>query len=117
MICASVSLRFESFQVHSRTFAPQPPQSFIHGDAGKPCRKRGIAAKAVQMGKGVDIRFLDHIFGFAIIPQDAAGDPVKPAIVPLHDGAKRRVVTGERAPNEFGIVGRDGNIAAQALIS
>src|SRR5450759_855283 len=47
------SLRFESLQPDSRTYAPQPPQRFIHGDAGKPCRKTGLAAKAVQMGKGV----------------------------------------------------------------
>jgi hypothetical protein len=97
------SLRFESFQLDSRTFAPQPPQSFIHGDAGKPCRKTRIAAKALQMGKGVDIGFLDDIFGFAVVAQDASGDPVKPAIVPLHDSAKRRVITGERTPHEFGI--------------
>jgi hypothetical protein len=57
------------------------------------------------MGKSVDIRFLDGIFGFAVISQDAAGDPVKPAIVPLHDGAERPVVTGECTPNELGIVG------------
>jgi hypothetical protein len=61
------------------------------------------------MGKGVDIGFLDDIFGFSIVPQDAAGDPVKPAIVPLHDGAKRCIVTGKRAPHEFGIVGWDRN--------
>jgi hypothetical protein len=28
-----------------------------------------------------------------------------PAIVPLHDGAERCVVTGECTPNELGIVG------------
>ncbi len=104
------SLRVESFQVHRLTFAPQPPQSFIHGDAGKPCRKSGIAAKAAEMGKGGDIRLLDDIFGFAAIPQDASGDPVKSAVVPLHDGAKRHVVTGECAPHEFGFVGRDATM-------
>ncbi len=55
-----------------------------------------IAAKAAEMRKGVDIRFLDGIFGFAIIPQDAAGDPVNPAIVPLHDSAERGAITGAR---------------------
>jgi hypothetical protein len=104
------SFRSESFQVHSRAFTPQPPQGFIHGDAGKPCRKTGIAAKAAEIGKGFDIRFLDHIFGFGFIPQNAAGDPVQAAIVPLHDDAKRHVVTGERTPNEFDIVGRAGNM-------
>ena len=110
-------MRFKSFQVDSQTFAPQPPQSFIHGDAGKPCRKTGIAAKAIQMGKSVDIGFLDDIFGFAVISQDAARDPVKPAIVPLHDGAKRRIVARKRTPHEFGIVGWDRQYGARALIS
>jgi hypothetical protein len=103
------SLRFERIQVDSQTFAPQPPQSFIHGDAGKPCRKTGIAAKAIQMGKSADIGFLDGIFGFGVVPQDAAGDPVKPTIVPLHDDTKCSIVTRKRAPYEFGIVGWDRN--------
>ena len=104
------SLRFERIQVDSQTFAPQPPQSFIHGDAGKPCRKTGIAAKAIQMGKSADIGFLNDIFGFSVVSQDAAGDPVKPAILPLHDGTKCRIVTRKRAPHEFGIVGWDRNM-------
>ena len=103
-------LRFKSFQVYSRTLAPQPPQCFVHDDAGKPRGKARIAAISIEMGEGVDIGFLDDIFGFAVIPQDAARNPIKPAIVPLHDGAKRRFVTSERAPHEFSIVGREGNM-------
>jgi hypothetical protein len=110
------SLRFESFQVHNRALTPQPPQGFVHGDAGKPCRKAGVAANPAQTGKGGDIRFLDHIFGFAVIPQNAARNPIKSAIVPLHDGTKCRVVTGEGAPYEFGIAGRDGNMASPAKL-
>jgi len=30
--------------------------------------------------------------------------------VPLHDGAERRIVTGECTPHEFGIVGWDSNM-------
>jgi hypothetical protein len=91
------SLRFERIQVDSQTIARQAPQSFIHGDAGKPGRKTGIAAKAI------------HIFGFGVVPQDAAGDPVKPPIVPLHDDTKCDIVTRKRAPHKFGIVGWDRN--------
>lgn len=40
-------------QPNSRTIAPQPPHSFIHGNLGKPCRKPGLIEKAVQMGKPV----------------------------------------------------------------
>jgi hypothetical protein len=61
------------------------------------------------MGKSADIGFLDGIFGFGVVPQDAAGDPVKPTIVPLHDDAKCSIVTRKRSPYEFGIVGWDPN--------
>lgn len=61
------------------------------------------------MREGIHIGFLDDIFGFAVVPQDAASDPVKSPIVPLHNNAKRRTVTGKRAPHEFGIVRWDRN--------
>jgi hypothetical protein len=56
------------------------------------------------MREGIHIGFLDDIFGFAVVPQDAASDPVKPPIVPLYNNAERRTVTGKRAPHAFGIV-------------
>jgi hypothetical protein len=55
---------------------------------------------------GVDIRFLDEIVGSAIITQNAAGDPVKPAIVPLHDGVECR---GVRAIAPRGASARSGH--------
>jgi hypothetical protein len=62
------------------------------------------------MGESVDVGFLDDIFGFVVISQDAAGDPVKSTIVPLHDGSECRVVTGECTPHKCGIVGRDADM-------
>jgi len=70
----------------------------------------GIAPEAAKMGESLDISFLDNIFSFAVISHYAASDPVKLAIVPLHDGAKRRLITGERPPNELGIARRAGNL-------
>ena len=56
------------------------------------------------MRKGVQISFLDDVFGFAVVPYYAPGDPVEPAIMPLHDRAECRALVGERATHEFGIV-------------
>jgi hypothetical protein len=61
------------------------------------------------MSEGIDIGLLHDIFGFAIVPQDAAGDPVKSAIVPLHDCAERRLITAERTPHQLGLFEAVGN--------
>ena len=59
------------------------------------------------MGERADIGFLDHVLGLAVIAQDAAGDPVEPAIVRLHDGANGRLVAAAGAPDQVGIDGSD----------
>ena len=57
------------------------------------------------MGEGPDVGFLDHVFGFAVVAQDAAGDPVEPAIVRLHDRANGRLVAATGALDQFGVSG------------
>ncbi len=69
-----------------------------------------IPAKAAKMGKRFDIGFLDGVLGFALVAQNAARDPVQAAVVPLHDGAERRVVPVKGPPDEFGIGGLGGDI-------
>jgi hypothetical protein len=44
------------------------------------------------MGEGPDIGFLDDVLGLAVVAQDAAGEPVQPAIVGLDDGADCRLI-------------------------
>jgi hypothetical protein len=61
------------------------------------------------MLEGIHVGFLDGIFGFAVVPQDAASDPIKPPIVPLHNNAECPTIAGKRALHEFGIVRSDGN--------
>jgi hypothetical protein len=56
------------------------------------------------MGIGLNIGFLHDILGFAVVPYNTACDPVKAPIVPLHDGSKRRAVTGARTLHQFGII-------------
>jgi hypothetical protein len=62
------------------------------------------------VGKGFDIRFLNGVFGFALVPQNTARDPVQAAVMPLHDGAECRVVTAEGTPDEFEIARLSGDI-------
>src|SRR2546430_13942391 len=60
------------------------------------------------MGERPDIGFLDDVLSLAVIAQDAAGETKEPAIIRLHDGTRRRLVTGEDAADQFGIVGACG---------
>jgi hypothetical protein len=83
---------------------PQPTERFIHRNTGKPCPEAGVAAKTLQMREGADVGLLDNVLGLVIVSQDAADDPVEPAVVPLHDGAKRSVVARARAPDQFGVI-------------
>src|ERR1700716_3854819 len=78
--------------------------------AGQPSRQAGLTAKILQMREGADIGLLDHILGFAVVAQDAAGDPVEPTIIPLHDSTERRAVAGERAAHELRILGVGGSL-------
>ena len=94
--------------VHStlRPLAAQPAQGLVHRDARQPGRKTGVAAKTVEMGECPDIGFLDDVLGLAVVAQDAAGEPVEPAIVRLHDRADRRLIAAAGAADQFGVAGR-----------
>ena len=98
----------QGVQFHGGPTAAQPAERLVHGDPRQPGRETGIAAETFQVREGADVGFLHHILGLGIIAQDAAGQPVEPAVVRLHDGANRRLVAGERPPNQFGIAGFDG---------
>jgi hypothetical protein len=53
--------------------------------------------------KRPDIGSLDDVLGLAVIAQDAAGKPEKPAVVGFQDGANRGFVPVKRTPDEFGV--------------
>jgi hypothetical protein len=61
------------------------------------------------MRESPHIGFLDDVLGFTVIAQDAAGKPVKPAIIRLHDDADGRLVAGAGARDQFGVAIRDGS--------
>ena len=106
-------LRFERalrqrVQFHGGPPAAQPAQRLVHGDPRQPGRQAGIAAKTFQMREGADVGLLHHVLGLAVVAQDAAGEPVEPAVVRLHDGANRRLVARQRPPHQLGVAGVDG---------
>ncbi len=90
-------------QFHGGPPAAQPAQRLVHGDPRQPGRQAGIAAKTFQMREGADVGLLHDILGLAVVAQDAAGEPVEPAVVRLHDGADRGFVAGQRPPHQFGV--------------
>ena len=62
------------------------------------------------MCEGADVSLLHHVLGLAVVAQDAAGKPVEPAVIGLHDGANRGLVTGQRPADQVevtGVVRRD----------
>ena len=65
--------------------------------------------KSLEMREGADVGFLHHVLGLAIVAQDAAGEPVEPAVMGLDDGAHGRLVAGERTPDELGVGGAGGD--------
>ena len=80
----------------------RPSASFI-AIRDSQVEKLEIAAKLVEMGEGADIGFLHHILGLGVVAQDAAGQPIKPAVIRLHDRADRGFVAGKRAPHQLGV--------------
>ena|SRR6266700_4932104 len=62
------------------------------------------------MRERAQIGFLDDVLGLAVIAQDAAGKPVKPAIVRLNDDADGGFVAGAGALDQFGVAVRDGSV-------
>src|SRR5258707_379205 len=81
-----------------RALAAQPAQRLVDGDPSKPGCETGVAAEILKMGECPDIGFLHHVLGLAVVAQDSAGEPVKPAIVRLHDRADRRLIAVAGAP-------------------
>src|SRR3981081_4194028 len=61
------------------------------------------------MRERADIGFLHHVLGLAVVAQDAAGDPVKPAIVRLHDRANGRLIAISGALDQLGVGSPDGS--------
>jgi hypothetical protein len=52
----------------------------------------------------VQIGFLQGFLGFAVVAQNAARDPVEPAIVPRHDRAECLRLPGERPVHQLRVV-------------
>src|SRR5260221_3480997 len=61
------------------------------------------------MGAIPAIGSLPLVRGLAVVAQVAAGEPVKPAIVRLHDRADCRLIALAGAPNQFGLSAPDGS--------
>ena len=86
----------------------RPSASFMAIRASQ-VERLGVATKTLEMRESPDIGFLHDVLGLAVVAQDAAGKPVKPAIIRLHDGANGRLVAGAGARDQFGVAIRDGS--------
>jgi hypothetical protein len=56
------------------------------------------------MRKGTDVCLLNDVLRFRIIPKDASGHAIEPAIVPLHDEADGSLPTLQRQGDQRPVV-------------
>src|SRR5207248_7107144 len=84
-----------------RALPPQPAQSLVHGDTGKPSCEPRVGPKGIESREGTHIGLLDDVLGLAVIAKDAPSDPVEPAVVPACQDPNRRFVTTARAAHQL----------------
>ena len=83
MICASsVPCGSEESSTPGRWRRSRPSASFMAIRDSQVDRLES-PRKLVKMREGADIGLLHHVLGLAVIAQDAAGEPVEPAVVGL----------------------------------
>ena len=110
MIWASSDPWSQRVHIDARPLAAQPAQSLVDGDPRQPGREAEVATETFEMRERPDIGFLDHVLGFAVVAQDAAREPVEPAIVRLHDRADRGLVAVAGALDQFGFRAAGGDL-------
>jgi hypothetical protein len=60
------------------------------------------------MCEGGNVCLLHDIFGLAVVSQHTSGNPIKAAVVPLHDRAKGIGIAGQHTPHQLDIVQNGG---------
>ena len=60
------------------------------------------------MCEGGNVCLLHDIFGLGVVSQHTSGNPIKAAVVSLHDRAKGVGVAGQHTPHQFSIVQNGG---------
>ena len=60
----------------------------VRDDARQPCRKACIGTE-LPSSERAQIRLLQHVLGFRVVPDDCPCDPIEPLIVTPNDQAQR----------------------------
>src|SRR5262249_34707398 len=64
-----------------RTLTPQAAERLVDDDAPEPGTETRLATERRQVGKATQVGLLQHVLGFGVVADDAASQPVEPAIV------------------------------------
>src|SRR5262249_28698857 len=78
-------------------------EGFVEDDAGEPGREPGVAAKAVEIAEGADVSLLYDVLGLGLVADDAAGDAIEPAVMPLNHDSEGGVVATAHSGNKVGV--------------
>jgi hypothetical protein len=63
---------------------PQPGERFVDCDPRQPGRETRAAGEVGEMGEGVDVCLLHHVFSLVVAAHDRAHGAKEPLVVPSH---------------------------------
>lgn len=92
LAAAPAGLDIDLLDAGGGALPPQSSQRFVERDAGQPGGQLRIAAKTLQMGEGLDVAGLHHVFGFRVIAHNRPGDAEQALVVALDNHADRGLI-------------------------
>ena len=103
MIWIAAARAFDRIQRNDDVLSVKAIDGLVHHDACQPRREACIRTEFREIRERTQIRFLHHVFGFAVVAHDRPCDPIEPLIVTPNDQAQRRRTSLSRDTHEFGI--------------
>ena len=95
--------RFRGLVVEGFVAAARPRtcDRFVHRDPREPCRERGAPIELAQVGVGVHVRLLHHVFRFRLVAHDRARRAVDPLVVAAHQDLEQRRLSADDARDDL----------------
>ena len=81
----------------------RPGDGFVDDDPRQPGRQFGVAAELADRAPGLQVGFLQRVFGFGVVAQDAARGAVQQLVVAPHQQHEGALVAGPDAARQFGV--------------
>ncbi len=90
---------------NGRPAAAHAAERLVDDDASEPGAESRLAAESVETAESANIGLLHCIFGFAVVPHDAARDAIEPAVLLLDDLPDRHAILAARTFDKLVFIG------------